>query len=77
MYPPVMPSRALSPPWKPDSTGAPTAASRMKASTAMVPRLPPSRPTARNTPMVCRVKGMAVGMEIQEHTAMTATNTAI
>ena len=46
-------------------------------STASVPRLPPSTLTARNTPKVCSVKGTVAGMEIQEHTAISAANSAI
>ena len=45
----------------------------MYASTAREPRRPPSRPTLKNTAMVWRVKGTAVGMEIHEHMAVSAT----
>ena len=43
----------------------------------MVPLRPPRTPTAINTAKVCRVKGTAVGTEIQEQTAISTANTAI
>ena len=58
------------PPVKPEKTGSPTAPISTYTSTARVPRLPPSRPTARKTPMVCKVKGICPGMEIQAQMAI-------
>ncbi len=68
MYPPVMPSRALSPPWKPDSTGAPTAASRMKASTAMVPACP-QQAHSQNEPHGLQGEGDGRWMESSRDTS--------
>ncbi|MBR5045663.1 MAG: hypothetical protein IKX72_03365, partial [Oscillospiraceae bacterium] len=46
-------------------------------STAIVPRLPPSRPTDRNTPNVCMENVTVAGIDIHEHIAMTAAHWAI
>ena len=54
------------------SMAAPTAPSSRYTPTAREPSFPPSSPTARNTPIVWRVKGTAVGMEIQAQTASRA-----
>lgn len=41
------------------------------------PLFPPSILNAQNTANVCRVNGTVVGMEIHEHTAISAENIAV
>ena len=43
---------------------------------AAVPRLPPMSPKVQKMAKVCSVKGMAEGMLIQEHTAISTAHSA-
>ena len=53
------------------------APNKIQTKTAKLPLFPPRSPTEINTANVCKVKGTAAGMEIQEQIAIITANKAI
>jgi hypothetical protein len=60
-----------------EKTGIPIAPRRRYTKKAEVPLFPPKTKRVKNTAKVCRVKGMTVGMEIQEQIASKMEKMAV
>src|SRR4051812_9298659 len=76
-YPAVGPTKTPSPPFPPDSTGAPTATTARNSSSARPPRRAPSTEPASITPSVCAVIGTGTsGTAIGGISPSTATMAA-
>ena len=77
MNPPVGPAITLKPPLKPENTGRPVIPHSMYIIIETVPHLPPRTDSVRKIPIVCKVKGMAVGIQIHEEIIKTAVQSAV
>ncbi len=75
--PPVGPAITLKPPLKPENTGRPVIPHSMYIIIETVPIFPPRTDNARKTPIVCNVKGMAVGIQIHDEIIKTAVQSAV
>ncbi len=77
IYPPVGPKRVPGPPLNPENTGSPMAPRIIYIRIVTNPSLPPRITQVIYMANVCSVNGTANGIDIHEHTVISAINRAL